>query len=105
MRVSVEDHEPGEILRKLPEIVRELMQLDAGAIAEACTHHDHDHAHPHEAALSKAWKPGEPDPLEQKFAHPVTLSMYRQAKAAAEAQGIELAADVTAYLSQIGRNS
>ena len=101
MRVSVEDHEPGEILRKLPEIVRELMQLDAGAIAEACTHHDHAHAD--EAALSKAWKPGEPDPLEQKFTHPVTLAMYRQAKAAAETQGIELAAEVSAYLSQIGR--
>ena len=103
MRVSVEDHEPGEILRKLPDIVRELMQLDAGAIAEACTHHDHDHAHSHEATLSKAWKPGEPDPLEQKFTHPVTLAMYRQAKAAAVTQGRAVVDDITAYLSQIGR--
>jgi hypothetical protein len=99
MRVSVEDHEPGEILRKLPEIVRELMQLDAGAISEACSHHDHAD----EAALSKAWKPGEPDPLEQKFTHPVTLAMYRQAKGAAEVQGRVMAAEVNAYLAQIGR--
>jgi len=99
MRVSVEDHEPGEILAKLPEIVRQLMQLDAGALAAAapCDHPEH-----HEPDLHKALAPGEPDPIEQKFRHPVTLSMYRAAKAAAAEQGRALVADVGAYLSKIG---
>lgn len=98
MRVSVEDHEPGEILRKLPDIVRQLMQLDAAALDGAtCEHHDH-----HEPDLHKALQPGEPDPLEQKFRHPVSLTMYRQAKGAAAEVGRGMAAEVTAYLSQIG---
>lgn len=97
MRVSVEDHEPGEILRKLPDIVRQLMQLDAGALAgTVCAHDDH------EPDLHKALRPGEPDPLEEKFRHPVSLAMYRQAKGAAAEVGRDLVADVNAYLSQIG---
>ncbi|HNC23837.1 MAG TPA: hypothetical protein PLU52_06490 [Opitutaceae bacterium] len=97
MRVSVEDHEPGEILRKLPDIVRQLMQLDAGALAgHACEHHDH------EPDLHKALAPGEPDPLEQKFRHPVSLAMYRRAKAAAAERGRSMADAVNGYLSQIG---
>lgn len=98
MRVSVEDHEPGEILRKLPDIVRQLMQLDAGALAGvACDHHDH-----HDPDLHKALRPGEQDPLEEKFRHPVTLSMYRQAKAAAAEQGAALVSDLGDYLTGIG---
>jgi hypothetical protein len=98
--VSVEDHEPGEILRKLPEIVRELMQLDAGALASAahCDHPEH-----HEPDLRKALAPGEPDPLEEKFRHPVTLAMYRQAKAAADVQGRAIVSDLGDYLAGIGR--
>lgn len=101
MRVSVEDNAPGEILAKLPEIVRQLMQLDAGALAAVvpCDHPEH---HAHEPDLHKALAPGEPDPLEQKFRHPITLAMYRASKAAAAEQGRALAADVNAYLSKIG---
>lgn len=97
MRVSVEDNAPGEILAKLPEIVRQLMQLDAGTMAAPCDHPEH-----HEPDLHKALAPGEPDPLEQKFRHPVTLAMYRASKAAAADQGRALVADVSGFLSQIG---
>lgn len=96
MRVSVEDNRPGEILEKLPEIVRHLLQLDGAALAgTACDHPDH-----HEPDLSKALAPGEPDPLEQKFRHPVTLAMYRTAKGVAQEQGRELVEDVRAYLNR-----
>lgn len=98
MRVTVADNAPGEILQKLPDIVRHLMQLDAGALAGCSCGHDHD-----EPGLSKALKPGEPDPIEEQMRHPVTRAMYRAAKAAADAQGRALAADVSAFLAARGR--
>lgn len=99
MRVSVEDHEPGEILRKLPDIVRQLMQLDAATLDGAtCDHHDHAG----EQDLHKALKPGEPDPVEEKFRHPVALAMYRQAKGVTDEVGRDLVAEVNAYLASIG---
>lgn len=85
MRVTVEDNAPGEVTAKLPEIVRQLLQLDA------C---DHDAPEP----LEKAWKPGDPDPLEDHFASPVTLAMYRKAKAAGDRQAALMVADVRRVL-------
>lgn len=96
MRVSVEDNEPGEILRKLPEIVRHLIQLDGSACA--CGHvHDHD-----EPGLSKSVAAGEPDPAEAKFRSATALAMYRKAKAAGELQARAMVADIRDCLADVG---
>lgn len=94
MRVSVEDNAPGEITRKLPDIVRHLLQLDAEAAAHAS-------AHDHDAPLLKAMGPaqaGEPDPNESRFTNPTALAMYRRAKALADARAQQLVTDVRAAL-------
>lgn len=84
MRVTVEGNAPGEVLRKLPEIVRHLMELDAGALAEAFAPtpdrdlHDHD--------LVKSVAPGAVDPNEERFTNPTALAIYQRAKVAIDAR-------------------
>jgi hypothetical protein len=88
VRVSVEGNAPGEITDKLPEIVRQLLQLDGVAM-------DDGHAHDH-APLVKAM--ADADPLEARFTTPAALAMYRAAKRASAARVAALTAAIRTKL-------
>lgn len=92
MRITIEGNQPGEIIQKLPEIVRQLMQLDGG------------HA-PLEKAEAERVDPleAEADAAEQAFAFPAELGMYRDAQQIGQARLALLRADVAMVLGELGR--
>ena len=84
MRVTVEGNVPGEIVAKLPEIVRELLRMDATAVGDA--------------PLAKSVDAA-PD-QEPRFTNPVALEMFRRSMAVAAARRAEMRRDVGEVLSR-----
>lgn len=89
MKVEISDVAPGEITRKLPDIVRALLQQDAGMLAEA-----HDHG-----PLEKAGaRDPEADAGAEAFRYPSSRAMYEAAVARYRERMARLSDDVVARL-------